>query len=95
MDVEWDDNKARLNQVKHGVSFEEAATVFADPLAVTYDDPVHSDDEERHLTVGLSASGRVLIVSHTDCGNAVRIISSRAASRGERRAYEDGDYPTA
>ncbi|MBX9584534.1 MAG: BrnT family toxin [Gemmataceae bacterium] len=95
MDFEWDEDKARANEAKHGVSFAEASSVFADPLAITFDDPVHSDDEDRFLTIGLSAAGRVLIVSHTDRGDATRVVSARAASRGERKGYEDGDYPRA
>jgi uncharacterized DUF497 family protein len=95
MDFEWDEDKARTNEAKHGVSFPEAASVFGDPLAVTFDDPLHSADEDRYLTIGLSATGRVLIVSHTDRGAATRIISARVASRGERKGYEDGDYPRA
>ncbi len=93
MDVEWDEDKARSNEIKHGVSLPEAATVFGDPLAVTFDDPLHSADELRYLTIGLSSRGRVLIVSHTDRGSANRIISARAASRAERKGYEDGSYP--
>jgi uncharacterized protein len=87
MDFEWDEDKAAANESKHGVSFTEASTVF--------DDPVHSGQEDRYLTIGLSATGRVLIVSHTDRGAATRIISARVASRGERKGYEDGDYPRA
>ena len=93
MDFEWDDDKARINESKHGVSFAEASSVFGDPLAVTFDDPLHSDDEDRHLTIGLSAASRVVIVSHTDRGAATRIISARVASRGERKGYEHGNYP--
>lgn len=95
MDFEWDEDKARTNEGKHGVSFAEASTVFGDALAVTFHDPLHSDDEDRYLTIGQSAAGRVLIVSHTDRGAATRIISARAASRGERKGYEDGNYPPA
>lgn len=95
MGFEWDDDKARANEAKHGVSFAEAASVFGDPLAVTFEDPLHSVDEDRYLTIGLSAAGRVLIVSHTDRGGDTRVISARAASRGERKGYEDGDYPPA
>ena len=93
MDFEWDEDKACVNESKHGVSFAEASSVFGDPLAVTFNDPLHSDDEDRHLTIGLSAAGRVVIVSHTDRGAATRIISARVASRGERKGYEDGNYP--
>ena len=95
MDFEWDEDKALVNESKHGVSFPEASSVFGDPLAVTFDDPTHSDDEDRYLTIGQSAAGRVLIVSHTDRDSATRIISARVASRGERKGYEDGDYPPA
>ena len=95
MDFEWDEDKARSNEAKHGVPFAEAVSVFGDPLAVTFDDPLNSADEVRFLTIGLSTAGRVLIVSHTDRGEATRIISARVASRGERKGYEDGDYPRA
>jgi uncharacterized DUF497 family protein len=88
MDFEWDAVKARRNLAKHGVSFQEAATVFGDPLAMTYYDPDHSDDEDRYLTFGTSTSQRLLIVSHTDRGENIRIISARAASGKERKAYE-------
>jgi hypothetical protein len=90
---EWDDAKAASNFSKHGVTFGEAATVFDDPLAVTFDDPDHSDDEDRHLTIGMSAGGRVVIVSHTDRGDRIRVISARVASRGERRGFENGTFP--
>lgn len=93
MDFEWDDAKAETNLRKHGVSFPEASTVFADPLALTGYDPRHSDDEDRYLTMGLSADGRLLVVSHTDRGDAVRIISAREATRAERKDYEDGNFP--
>jgi hypothetical protein len=92
---EWDEDKARANEAKHGVSFVEAASVFGDPLAVTFEDPRHSADEDRYLTIGLSAAGRGLIVSHTDRGDDTRVISARVASRGERKGYEDGNYPRA
>jgi uncharacterized protein len=88
MNFEWDDEKAKRNLAKHGVSFQEAATVFGDPLAMTYFDPDHSDDEDRYLTFGTSIRGRLLIVSHTDRGDNTRIISARAASAKERKAYE-------
>lgn len=93
MDFEWDDAKAELNQRKHGVSFAEAMTVFGDPLSLTGYDPDHSDDEDRYLTMGSSAEGRLLLVSHTDRGAKVRIISARPASRRERKDYEDGNFP--
>ncbi|HEX4611964.1 MAG TPA: BrnT family toxin [Urbifossiella sp.] len=92
-EFEWDDAKAASNHRKHGVTFGEAATVFQDPLAVTFDDPDHSGDEDRFLTIGMSAADRVLIVSHTDRDGRIRIISVREASRGERQGYEDGTFP--
>jgi len=85
---DWDDRKARSNWAKHGVSFEEATTVFADPLAMTLDDPDHSIVEDRFITFGLSDFGRLLVVSHTDVEDVIRIISARTATPHERRAYE-------
>ena len=93
MDFEWDDAKAESNAEKHGVSFAEAMTVFADTLSVTGYDPRHSDEEDRFLTMGMSVDGRLLLVSHTDRADAVRIISAREASRHERKDYEDGNFP--
>jgi uncharacterized protein len=93
MEFEWDDAKADANLGKHGVSFAEAATVFGDPLAITFFDPDHSDQEDRFLTIGMSVGNRVLILSHTDRGDRVRIISAREATRSERKGYEDGTYP--
>ena len=93
MDFEWDDAKAEANERKHGVTFTEAMTIFADPLALTGYDPDHSDDEDRYISMGLSADGRLLVVSHTDRGDNVRIISARVASRPERKEYEDGSFP--
>jgi uncharacterized protein len=93
MEFEWDDTKAESNERKHGVSFVEALTVFADPLALTGSDPGHSDEEDRYITMGTSAVGRLLIVSHTDREDKVRLISAREASRRERRDYEDGNFP--
>lgn len=90
MEFEWDPEKAARNLAKHGVSFHEAATVFGDPLALTYYDPDHSQEEDRFLTFGHSAEGRLLLVSHTDRGERTRIISARLATRKERRLYEDG-----
>lgn len=90
MEFEWDPNKAEGNQRKHGVSFHEAATIFGDPLAITFADPDHSIDEDRHLTFGLSKSDRLLVVSHADRGDRVRIIGARLMTRPERRIYEEG-----
>jgi uncharacterized DUF497 family protein len=93
MEFEWDDAKSEANERKHGLPFAEAMTVFADPLALTGYDPRHSDDEDRYITMGTSEAGRLLIVSHTDRGDKVRLISAREASRRERRDYEDGNFP--
>jgi hypothetical protein len=93
MQFEWDDDKDLANEQKHGVTFTEAATVFGDPLSLTGFDPGHSDDEDRYITMGTSVEGRLLIVSHTDRDAKIRIISSRVASRRERRDYEDGGFP--
>jgi len=90
MEFEWDPEKAARNLVKHGVSFPEAATVFGDPLAITYSDPDHSEDEDRFLTFGHSSEGHLLVVSHTDRGELTRIMSARRASRKERKLYEEG-----
>jgi uncharacterized DUF497 family protein len=87
---EWDVRKSRGNIDKHGISFEEATTVFSDPLARTIADPDHSDDEDRSVTVGFSHRQRLLVVVHVDDGEAVRIISARAATRDEREEYEEG-----
>lgn len=88
MEFEWDENKASSNLAKHGVSFNEAATVFGDPSAWTFFDPEHCDDEDRYITIGFSESGRLIVVSHTDRNDCVRIISARLAARKERGFYE-------
>ncbi len=90
MIVEWDNGKAAANLRKHGVSFEEAVTALEDVLAVTYRDPDHSEEELRFLTFGVSSTGRILVVAHTEREEAVRLISARPATRSERRAYEEG-----
>jgi uncharacterized DUF497 family protein len=90
VEFEWDASKDAQNNEKHGVSFLEAATVFGDPLAVSYFDPDHSANEDRYVTFGHSADGRLLIVSHTDRGKKTRIISARRATRRERRQHEEG-----
>ena len=89
MRFEWDENKATANLLKHGVSFEEAATVFGDPLSDTFDDPDHSAEERRFVIIGMSEKGKMLIVAHTDDGDTVRIISAREPTRGERQFYEE------
>ena len=93
MDFEWDDAKAEANERKHGVSFSEAMTIFGDPLSLTGHDPKHAGDEDRFLTMGTSVDGRLIVVSHTDRGDSVRMISARLASRRERKDYEDGSFP--
>ena len=90
MQIEWDSVKAEKNLRKHRVSFEEASSVFYDPLAATGADPDHSEGEERLITFGLSSSGRLLVVSHTERDDAIRIISARMATRPERLIYEEG-----
>ena len=87
---EWDPRKARSNLAKHGVGFEEASTVFGDPLSLTIPDPYHSRTEERHVTMGTAFTGKLLVVVHTERGDNIRIISARRASRRERRSYEKG-----
>ena len=89
MRFEWDQTKAATNLAKHGASFEEAATVFSDPLSDTFDDPDHSAEEQRFLIIGTSERGRMLIVAHTDDGAVVRIISAREPTAGERKSYEE------
>ena len=90
MQFEWDTAKAAENLAKHGVSFEEAATVFRDTLSATGADPDHSVGEERFITFGVSTSGRLLVVAHTERGDTIRIISARPATPGERNIYEEG-----
>ena len=84
----WNEQKATTNLAKHGVSFEEAATIFGDPLSDTFSDPDHSVEERRFLIIGTSDRGRMLIVAHTDDGEVVRIISAREPTSGERKSYE-------
>jgi len=88
--LEWDPEKAASNLTKHGVDFHEAGTVLDDPLSTTFPDPAHSIDERRYVTIGSSHSGRILVVTHTDRGDAVRLISARTATPTERRFYEQG-----
>jgi uncharacterized DUF497 family protein len=87
---EWDTDKAAHNKRRHRVSFDEAKTVFSDPLAETFDDPDHSADERRFITIGASSQQRMLFVAHTDRGeDRVRIISARDATRGETHAHQE------
>lgn len=89
MNFTWDPKKAAGNLKKHGVDFREAATVFDDPLSTTFPDPDHSAGERRFLLVGNSAPGRILVVSHTESGDTIRIVSARTATRRERKFYEE------
>ena len=91
MEFEWDSKKAAANLRRHGISFEEATTIFGDRLARTYEDPDHSTEEPRELTFGHSSAGRALVVSHCEQGERTRIISARRMTRRERRQYEEGD----
>ena len=90
MEIEWDIQKAEANFRKHKVSFEEAESVFDDPLALTVSDEIHSFDENRFITIGESKVGRLLLVSHTIGAENVRIISARKPTSGERKHYEHG-----
>lgn len=89
MKFEWDDTKATKNIQKHGVSFNEASTVFRDPLALTYADPAHSSGEYRYLTFGHSIMNRLIVVAHSDKNDRVRLISAREMTRKERKDYEE------
>ena len=89
MQFEWDPKKSRANLRKHGVSFEEASTVFFDDLSLTGDDPDHSLDEDRFVTFGLSSMGRLLVVAYTERGEHIRIISARLVTGSERKLYEE------
>ena len=88
MTFEWDEGKDQQNRHKHGVGFDEAKTVFGDPLAITIADPEHAEEEDRFLDLGISAQGRLLVVSYTERGSNIRIISCRKANKSERRIYE-------
>ena len=90
MHFEWDFAKAAENLRGHGVSFEEATSVFFDPLSQTGRDPDHSVVEERFVTFGLSSGGRLLVVAHSERGDRIRLISARPATRAERKLYEEG-----
>ena len=91
LQFEWDPNKAVRNTEKHRVSFEEAATVFDDPLFITVIDEEHSVEEERYITTGLSQRGRLLLVAHTDRAGQIRIISARKATKREGKFYAEAD----
>jgi len=90
MQFEWDPKKATINLRDHKVTFEEASTALEDELSLTGDDPDHSSVEARLITFGVSSTGRLLAVSHTEWGERIRIISARPATRAERKLYEEG-----
>lgn len=89
MTFTWDPEKDAVNRRKHAVGFREAASVLEDPLSTTYLDPAHSRGEQRYVTIGRSRLGRTLVVAHADRDDTIRIISARAATRRERRFYEE------
>ena len=90
MTYEWDARKAKSNLQKHGLDFEEASTVFLDPLALTFPDPGHSILERRELTIGCTIKGQVVFVAHCERNRRIRLISARPATRSERKEYEEG-----
>ncbi len=90
---EWDTEKADTNVRKHGISFDEAQTVFKDDLSITVPDPDHSDEEERWIIIGQSSQKRLLVVVHMERGKKIRLISARQATPAERTKYEEEDLP--
>jgi len=88
LSFEWGTQKAKSNEQKHGITFDEASTVFEDPLSLTIHDPLHSENEERFTLIGVSHKNRILIVVHTERGDNIRIISARKATKNERSYYE-------
>jgi len=91
LEFEWDPLKAESNLNAHGVSFDEATTVFRDTLSITIADPDHSNSEDRFIDIGLSHRGQLLVVSYTERKDRIRIISARPANRAERKSYEETD----
>ncbi|HET9184421.1 MAG TPA: BrnT family toxin [Candidatus Angelobacter sp.] len=89
MNFTWDTGKNKANLRKHGIDFREAATVFYDPLATTFPDVDHSEEEQRFLTIGASARGSILVIAHTEEGDTIRVISARPATPRERKFYEE------
>ncbi len=86
---EWNDEKARKNLEKHEVSFDEASTIFDDPMFITLLDSEHSQDEDRFITIGLSSKNRLLLVAHTERKDKIRIISARKAAKNEEKFYAE------
>ena len=91
MTFEWDEEKDESNCKKHGIGFDEAKTVFNDPRSITRHDEQHSEDEDRYLDLGLSAMGRLIVVSYTERASNIRIISCRKATKSERKTYEQAE----
>jgi uncharacterized DUF497 family protein len=89
LQFEWDEKKANINRRKHGITFEEATTAFADELSITIDDPLHSEDENRLILIGKSKQFKTLIVIHVERTKAIRIISARRATKREQKFYEE------
>jgi uncharacterized DUF497 family protein len=89
LQFEWDEKKAKINKRKHGVTFEEATTAFADELSITIDDPIHSEDEDRLILIGQSKGFKTLIVIHVEKRESIRIISARKATKHEQKFYEE------
>ena len=92
LNFEWDEQKATINKNKHGVSFEEANTVFGDPLSLTIDDPLHSRSEQRFIIIGRSIRQRTVVVVYVERRNKIRIISARLATSREKKTYEENNY---
>jgi len=92
VEFEWDRKKAARNLARHGVSFQEATSVFDDLLSIAVPDPDHSGEENRFIIVGQSHRGRLLIVSHAERGDRIRLINARELTRTERNIYEEGDF---
>ena len=90
LEFEWDRRKAGSNARKHGVTFDEASTAFADPLSLTIEDPLHSVEEDRYILLGESQRRRLLVVVFVERDSRIRLISARVAARAERRKYEEG-----
>ena len=92
LNFEWDEQKATINKNKHGVSFEEANTVFGDPLSLTIDDPLHSRSEQQFIIIGRSIRQRTVVVVYVERRNKIRIISARLATSREKKTYEENNY---
>ena len=92
MNFEWDDEKEKSNKLKHDVSFNEAQTVFSNPLANIFDDVTHSDNENREIIVGHSHPNRLLVISFIEKSETIRIISARRATKNERKDYEENAF---